>query len=74
MTLNLTIQLQSQPMPTARHHLQTTVFDGKLFALRGRILGDGIPSEDIDEAKSNFNRNKRCIIHKLILGLFVSLC
>jgi Kelch motif len=46
------------PMPTARHHLQTAVFDGKLFALGGRILGDGIPSEDIDEAKSNFNRNE----------------
>lgn len=46
------------PMPTARHHLQTAVIDGKLFALGGRILGDGIPSEDIDEAKSNFNRNE----------------
>lgn len=46
------------PMPTARHHLQTAVVDGKLYALGGRILGDGIPSEDIDEARSNFNRNE----------------
>ena len=46
------------PMPTARHHLQTAVIDGKLFALGGRILGDGVPSEDVDEAISNFNRNE----------------
>jgi N-acetylneuraminic acid mutarotase len=46
------------PMPTARHHLQTAVVDGKLYALGGRILGDGVPSEDMDEALSNFNRNE----------------
>lgn len=46
------------PMPTARHHLQTSVIGGKLYAIGGRILGNGIPSEDIDEALSNFNRNE----------------
>lgn len=46
------------PMPTARHHLQTAVIDGKLYAMGGRILGNGIPSEDMDEALSNFNRNE----------------
>jgi N-acetylneuraminic acid mutarotase len=46
------------PMPTARHHLQTAVIDGKLFALGGRILGNGVQSEDLDEALSNFNRNE----------------
>src|SRR6266540_2730094 len=46
------------PMPTARHHLQTAVIDGKLFAIEGRILGDGIRSEDTDEALTNFNRNE----------------
>jgi N-acetylneuraminic acid mutarotase len=47
------------PMPTARQHLQTAVVDGKLFALGGRILGDGVQSEDLDEASSNFNRNEK---------------
>ena len=46
------------PMPTARHHLQTAVVGGKLFALGGRILGDGIPSEDMDYTLTNFNRNE----------------
>ena len=46
------------PMPTARHHLQTAVVDGKLFALGGRILGDGVQSEDMHESSSNFNRNE----------------
>mgnify|MGYP003575201811 CR=1 FL=1 len=46
------------PMPTARQHLQTAVIDGKLFALGGRILGNGVQSEDLDEATSNFNRNE----------------
>ena len=46
------------PMPTARQHLQTAVIDGKLFALGGRILGNGVQSEDLDEASSNFNRNE----------------
>jgi len=46
------------PMPTARHHLQTAVVDGKIYALGGRILGDGVQSEDMDEASSNFNRNE----------------
>jgi N-acetylneuraminic acid mutarotase len=46
------------PMPTARQHLQTAVIDGKLFALGGRILGNGVHSEDLDEASSNFNRNE----------------
>jgi hypothetical protein len=31
-------------MPTARHHLSSAVVDGKLFALGGRILGNGVPS------------------------------
>lgn len=46
------------PMPTARHHLQTAVVDGKLFAMGGRILGDGIRSENIPETLSNFDRNE----------------
>ena len=46
------------PMPTARQHLQTAEVDGKLFALGGRILGNGVQSEDLDEASSNFNRNE----------------
>jgi len=46
------------PMPTARQHLQTAVIDGKLYALGGRILGNGVHSEDLDEASSNFNRNE----------------
>jgi len=46
------------PMPTARHHLQTAVIDGKLFAIGGRILGDGVQSEDMSEALSNFDRNE----------------
>ena len=46
------------PMPTARQHLQTAVVDGKLYALGGRILGDGVQSEDLDESTSNFNRNE----------------
>lgn len=46
------------PMPTARHHLQTVVLDGKLYALGGRILGNGIQSEDIDSTLSNFDRNE----------------
>jgi N-acetylneuraminic acid mutarotase len=46
------------PMPTARHHLASAVIDGKLFALGGRILGDGVPSWDIKIELSNFNRNE----------------
>ena len=54
------------PMPTPRHHLQTAVVDGKLFALGGRILGEGTPTEDIDKAiskneiinRSELNRNE----------------
>jgi N-acetylneuraminic acid mutarotase len=46
------------PMPTARHHLSSAVVDGKLYALGGRILGNGVPSEDLDEALSNFNNNE----------------
>lgn len=46
------------PMPTARHHLSSAVVDGKLFALGGRILGNGVPSEDLDEALSNFANNE----------------
>ena len=44
------------PMPTARHHLVTAVVDGKLYAMGGRILGDGVMSEDMDESISDFNR------------------
>jgi N-acetylneuraminic acid mutarotase len=46
------------PMPTARHHLQTAVVNGKLFAIGGRILGDGVPSEDLGTSLSNFDRNE----------------
>ena len=46
------------PMPTARHHVQTVVVDGKIFALGGRILGDGIMPEDMDETLTNFDRNE----------------
>jgi N-acetylneuraminic acid mutarotase len=46
------------PMPTARHHLASAVIDGKLFAMGGRILGDGVPSEDMDAPLTNFNRNE----------------
>jgi N-acetylneuraminic acid mutarotase len=46
------------PMPTARHHHQTVLVDGKIFALGGRILGDGVSSEDIDTTLSNFDRNE----------------
>jgi len=46
------------PMPTARHHLQTVVVDGKIFALGGRILGDGIMPEDLEETLTNFDRNE----------------
>lgn len=44
------------PMPTARHHLTTAVVDGKLFAIGGRLLGNGIQSEDMQEALTNFDR------------------
>jgi N-acetylneuraminic acid mutarotase len=46
------------PMPTARHHLQTVVVGGKLYAMGGRILGDGVRSEDLDSSVSNFDRNE----------------
>jgi N-acetylneuraminic acid mutarotase len=46
------------PMPTARHHLASAVIDGKLFVMGGRILGDGVPSEDMDALLTNFNRNE----------------
>ena len=46
------------PMPTARHHLQTAVIDGKLYATGGRILGDEVRSEDLDSSLSNFDRNE----------------
>ena len=46
------------PMPTARHHLQTAVVGGKLYAMGGRILGDGVRSEDLDSSVSNFDRNE----------------
>jgi N-acetylneuraminic acid mutarotase len=45
-------------MPTARHHLESAVIDGKLYAIGGRILGDGVPSEDMHESLTNFNRNE----------------
>jgi N-acetylneuraminic acid mutarotase len=44
------------PMPTARHHLQTVVVDGKIFAMGGRILGDGVRAEDISYRLTNFDR------------------
>ena len=55
---NADIWISKNPMPTARHHLESTVVDGKLFALGGRILGDGVPSEDMHESLTNFNRNE----------------
>ena len=45
-------------MPTARHHLESAVIDGKLYAVGGRILGDGVPSEDMHETLTNFNRTE----------------
>jgi N-acetylneuraminic acid mutarotase len=46
------------PMPTERHHHQIAVVDGKIYAMGGRIIGDGVRSEDIEEALSNFDRNE----------------
>lgn len=46
------------PMLTARHHLEMAAANGKLFALGGRLLGDGIPSKNIEPTLSNFNRNE----------------
>jgi N-acetylneuraminic acid mutarotase len=46
------------PMPTERHHLVAEVVDGKIFALGGRILGDGIMSEDVEITLTNFDRNE----------------
>ena len=45
-------------MPTARHHLELAVLDEKLFAIGGRILGNGVQSEDMHESLTNFNRNE----------------
>jgi N-acetylneuraminic acid mutarotase len=47
-----------KPMPTARHHLESAVVDGKLYVLGGRILGDGVASEDMRESLTDFNRNE----------------
>jgi len=47
-----------KPMPTARHHLESVVIDGKLYVLGGRILGDGVASEDMRESVTDFNRNE----------------
>lgn len=44
------------PMLTARQHLATAVVDGKLYAMGGRFLGNGIISEDIQDTHTNFNR------------------
>lgn len=44
------------PMPTARQHLATAAVDGKLYAMGGRFLGNGIGSEDMQETHTNFNR------------------
>jgi len=44
------------PMPTARHHIATAVVDGKLYAMGGRFLGNGVPSEDMRDTLTNFNR------------------
>ena len=46
------------PMPTARHHISSAVIDGKLFVVGVRILGNGVMSEDMDEALTNFDRNE----------------
>ena len=46
------------PMPTARHHLELAEADGKLFALGGRLLGDGVPTANIEQSLSNFDRNE----------------
>ena len=43
-------------MPTARQHLATAVVDGKLYAMGGRFLGNGIVSEDVQDTHTNFNR------------------
>ena len=48
---------ERSPMPTARHHLASLVVDGKLYAIGGRLLGNGIP-RPVNEALSNFNDNE----------------
>jgi N-acetylneuraminic acid mutarotase len=50
--------ITKKPMPSARHHLESGVIDGKLYVLGGRILGDGVASEDMREATTGFNRNE----------------
>ena len=45
-------------MPTERHHFELAVLDGKLFALGGKILGNGVPSEAIEEDFTNYDRNE----------------
>jgi len=47
---------EKKPMLTARQHFASAVLDGKLFVMGGRILGDGVPSEDISITLTNFNR------------------
>jgi len=49
---------EKTPMPSARHHLELAAVDGKLFALGGRILGDGVAAKDMQESSTNFNRNE----------------
>jgi len=44
------------PMLTPRQHFATATLDGKLYVMGGRILGDGVPSEALDETLTNFNR------------------
>ena len=44
------------PMFTSRQHMASAVIDGKLYVMGGRILGDGVPSEDISQTLTNFNR------------------
>lgn len=49
---------EKTPMITARQHMASAVLDGKLYVMGGRILGDGIPSEDILQTLTNYNRTE----------------
>jgi N-acetylneuraminic acid mutarotase len=46
------------PMPTARHHLASAVVDGKIYAIGGRTLGNGINPPGVSVAESNFDKNE----------------
>jgi N-acetylneuraminic acid mutarotase len=49
---------EKAPMPTARHHLASAVLDGKIYAIGGRTLGNGVNPPGVDVAESNFDKNE----------------